>query len=141
MPFASETTIALDASMYARDGARSVAIVGRITQKGKFNRNWRRVKMCDCYFHKCEECDNQISTHIADFCVPREDVHVLCPKCIKREQYEEQRYVGIFAAKIWICVCEYNNQIQNKDGKAVGRKGQVVVFWSTNAIAYGVNLN
>ena len=36
--------------------------------------------MCDCYFPKCENCDNEISVHIADFCVKRETVKVYCPK-------------------------------------------------------------
>lgn len=38
--------------------------------------------MCDCYWQKCEQCDEMIPVHIADFCTPRENIEVFCGKHI-----------------------------------------------------------
>lgn len=34
--------------------------------------------MCDCYYHKCEICDNTVPIHISDFDYPRSDFKVWC---------------------------------------------------------------
>lgn len=36
--------------------------------------------MCDCYEQKCEQCNEIIPVHIADFCTPRENLQVFCEK-------------------------------------------------------------
>ena len=38
--------------------------------------------MCDCYYHKCEICEETIPMHIADFAFPRKDFKVYCHKHI-----------------------------------------------------------
>lgn len=38
--------------------------------------------MCDCYDHKCYECEEQVPMHIADFDYPRSDFKVWCPEHI-----------------------------------------------------------
>ena len=40
--------------------------------------------MCDCYSHKCEECDNTIPMHIGDFAYPQEDFKCYCKKHIDK---------------------------------------------------------
>ncbi|MEK6832741.1 MAG: hypothetical protein AABY32_01725 [Nanoarchaeota archaeon] len=40
--------------------------------------------MCDCYHHKCENCNNKVNVHIGDFCIEPKDLHILCPKCSKK---------------------------------------------------------
>lgn len=39
--------------------------------------------MCDCYYHKCSFCDNEINIHIPDFGVPRSKIRAVCPNCLK----------------------------------------------------------
>lgn len=34
--------------------------------------------MCDTYEARCVICGRTVPVHIADFCVPREDVYVFC---------------------------------------------------------------
>jgi hypothetical protein len=45
--------------------------------------------MCDCYWPKCEICDETIPVHIGDFRYPREDVKVWCGKHIPRDEYDD----------------------------------------------------
>jgi DNA-directed RNA polymerase subunit RPC12/RpoP len=40
--------------------------------------------MCDIYSHKCDNCKRMIETHIGGWSIPREELHVLCPKCAKK---------------------------------------------------------
>ena len=37
-----------------------------------------RMRMCDCYYHKCENCGNKIDIHIEDFNYPRSDFKIWC---------------------------------------------------------------
>ena len=34
--------------------------------------------MCDCYEQKCEQCQQMIPVHIADFCTAKENLQVFC---------------------------------------------------------------
>ncbi len=36
--------------------------------------------MCDCYWPECQMCETRVPLHIADFCMPREDVAVFCSR-------------------------------------------------------------
>lgn len=95
--------------------------------------------MCDCYGPKCENCDNWVSIHIADFCVRRETVKVYCPK--KVCQFEGRKMLGLNNWKYqYICtdlvkepgtVFPYSRWYKNK----------YVLILSTDEKAYGICLN
>jgi hypothetical protein len=38
--------------------------------------------MCDCYTHKCEQCDEQLPVHLGDFETERSEISVYCNKHI-----------------------------------------------------------
>ena len=118
--------------------------------------------MCDCYSHKCEGCDAQISIHIADFCTAQANVHPYCPACVRtetigRRSWRKNKYCaerwpdrpemhrsdvwqGGKCAQVFVSVVEDNWQIVRED-KPVGRKGQVVVILCDDPRAYGIHLN
>lgn len=52
--------------------------------------------MCDCYDEKCNYpgCNNRMSVHISDFCIPREEVGVFC-----RKHIPEDHNVFVFTAQ------------------------------------------
>ncbi len=42
--------------------------------------------MCDCYYKRCEVCKKGvIPVHIADFCIPRDDVRIYCRRHIPKK--------------------------------------------------------
>ena len=91
--------------------------------------------MCNCYTTKCEDCETEISVHVADFCVPRSAVKVWCPACVRsrgRQPFPEGK---VFASAI-----EAQGQLYRK-GRPCGRRGDVVIFVSSNPKAYGVALD
>ena len=96
--------------------------------------------MCDCYCQKCQGCDNEISIHIADFCVKRESVTLLCPDCIEAMATTEESSSVIFQGRMFICQIEERGQVLGKfkDGKY---KGKTVLVFSKDPRAYGRNLN
>ena len=93
--------------------------------------------MCDCYDHKCHFCDNEISIHIADFCVKRDTVTMICPDC-------QCEYVEGFNikkhAKFFISHLDCREQVFGKlnDGRY---KGKPVLFFCTDSKAYGIYIN
>jgi len=34
--------------------------------------------MCDCYYHKCKECDITLPVHLGDYDTEREEIEVFC---------------------------------------------------------------
>lgn len=36
--------------------------------------------MCNCFWQKCQQCDEMIPVHITDFCTPRGNLQVFCEK-------------------------------------------------------------
>ncbi len=42
--------------------------------------------MCNCYFHKCEECDKEVPIHIGDFRYPPENLNVWCKEHLPRKK-------------------------------------------------------
>ncbi len=40
--------------------------------------------MCDCYNHKCANCDERIPMHIGDFCLERGEIDVYCSRHIPK---------------------------------------------------------
>ena len=104
--------------------------------------------MCDCYELKCEFCDTMISVHVADFCVGRHTVHGCCPACLKKlacgvlNEHDQ----GSVCGGAFPCAVEASSQItvaasNKRSRKAVGRKGQLVLLWSSDMTAYGIHLN
>jgi len=83
--------------------------------------------MCDCYSVKCENCDNKIAIHIADFCTQRENIKVYCPDCVTLEtHFEVVRGPVIF----------------RKNGSEIKRHtGKRVLFICSDPKAYGICLN
>ena len=56
--------------------------------------------MCDCYYHKCERCDNHVNIHLEDFETPRTEISVFCKNHLnegrswcKRENYQYSVFV------------------------------------------------
>ena len=110
--------------------------------------------MCDCYTIKCENCETRMSIHVADWCVEREAVHALCPACVKT-RWNRDHEDGIACCRIFVDTVADRGQVvtadnwRNEDGawessgpfKSIGRKGQVVLLWSTDDGAYGIHLN
>ena len=113
--------------------------------------------MCDCYDHKCENCDATISIHIADFCTPRYNITVFCPACtnkhpLARTAKKEGRrprpnYPAILTMgpkgqpEMWLETVEGASQVRASSGEVVGRKGQVVLISCYDPNAYGIHLN
>ena len=93
--------------------------------------------MCDCYYQKCEFCDNEISIHIADFCVERKDIEVICPDCVK---YKERGIYTGFYKLMFAGIIKDRNQVNGKlkNGRY---KGKLVIMFSKDVDAYGVHLN
>ena len=50
--------------------------------------------MCDCYWLTCERCSTSIPLHIADFCMPREDISVFCAHHLPRRNVVVYEVVG-----------------------------------------------
>ena len=97
--------------------------------------------MCDCYFHKCLFCKNELSIHIADFCVPREDIVVICPDCCKPDYEKSEADINIAKYKrLFFGIIEDKNQIDGKlkDGRY---RGKLVLILSKNPKTYGICLN
>ena len=44
----------------------------------------KKAAMCDCYWPKCARCEERVPLHISDFCMPRRDVAVFCPRHLPR---------------------------------------------------------
>lgn len=38
--------------------------------------------MCDCYEHKCAECDEVLDMHLEDYSTDRDEIEVFCDKHI-----------------------------------------------------------
>lgn len=34
--------------------------------------------MCDCYYHKCKDCEKEIPIHLGDFVTRRDEIEVFC---------------------------------------------------------------
>jgi len=54
----------------------------------------KRVPMCDCYWPTCERCSTSIPLHIADFCMPRENISVFCADHLPRRNVVVYEIVG-----------------------------------------------
>ena len=50
--------------------------------------------MCDCYWPTCERCSTPVPLHIADFCMPREDISVFCADHMPRRNVVVYEVVG-----------------------------------------------
>ena len=50
--------------------------------------------MCDCYWPTCERCSTSIPLHIADFCMPRENISVFCADHLPRRNVVVYEIVG-----------------------------------------------
>ncbi len=98
--------------------------------------------MCDCYYHKCMCCKNHISIHIADFCVPRTDIEVICPDCISHyadNNTQEAVITGTIQRLFFVRIdCKQQVDGTLKDGRY---KGKLVLIFSRNKKAYGICLN
>lgn len=96
--------------------------------------------MCDCYSAKCEFCDSMVETHIADFCVPREAIAVVCHECVENgRKVEKDGWYLIDESTI-----EEPRQVWCEnfgDTFDLGTPGKVVRFYSYDPRAYGVHLN
>ena len=42
--------------------------------------------MCDCYAHKCKECELMLPLHLGDFDTERSEIEVFCEKHLPEEQ-------------------------------------------------------
>jgi hypothetical protein len=99
--------------------------------------------MCDCYNHKCEYCDNYLSIHIADFCVARDIVKVVCPVCLSKINPD-----GLLTKKVfWDTIqddhqiCVGPNEESVVDDGDTNFVGQTVLFLCDDEKAYGIHLN
>lgn len=50
--------------------------------------------MCDCDGPRCERCATSVPLHIADFCMPREDIAVFCANHLPRRNVVVYETVG-----------------------------------------------
>lgn len=91
--------------------------------------------MCDCYCHKCEGCDHEISIHVADFCTERENIKVYCPNCLMKLPAIDSSRTKVFIDKI-----DDNEQIINRK-KHERIKGKPVVILVKDMKAQGIHLN
>jgi hypothetical protein len=41
--------------------------------------------MCDCYFHKCKECDTKLPVHLGDYETERNEIEVFCQDHLPNE--------------------------------------------------------
>lgn len=90
--------------------------------------------MCDCYFHKCESCENEVSVHIADFCIPRDALKVFCPDCIHKIPPDEEINGKAFVSKV-IDRCQVFPNRKRHIGKTV------IFLCVAEAKAYGICVN
>lgn len=121
--------------------------------------------MCDCYQALCSSCQQVlVSTHIADFCISRKDLHVICPRCTPKILTEGlSNYIissgsqprGHGAHIAFIDQVEEKRQIHSlpkkrikpiedcydTPGKPIGVVGQSVLFLTNIDEAYGIHLN
>ena len=95
--------------------------------------------VCDCYCPKCENCNNEVSIHIADFCVRREKVKVYCPK--KACQFEGRKMLGLNNWKYQYICTDMVQDISVIFPNHSSYKGKNVLILSTDAKAYGICLN
>lgn len=91
--------------------------------------------MCDCYSHKCEFCNNGVSIHVADFCVRRETISVICPDCQAADKYNIDK-----CSKMFIDYLDCRQQINGKL-KSGRYKGRPIIFLCTDSKAYGIHIN
>lgn len=91
-----------------------------------------KEKMCDCYTDKCINCEREIQIHIADYCTPRENVRVYCPKCIDKLR------TGVIGSKVFVDRVSRGGKWGQGEGL---RKGQLVIIICNDPGAYGINLN
>ena len=100
--------------------------------------------MCDCYVAKCEMCGCEMSIHISDFCVCRDEVHPFCDKCTKIHPYSD--YIdwtigtinAICSSKSW-----FFDVITDEDQVEGGEIGRVVLILCDvpEPKAHGIHLN
>jgi hypothetical protein len=94
--------------------------------------------MCDCYNQKCHYCDNEVSIHIADFCVKRESIVLLCPDC--QDAPSSNGFDLDRLALLFVDTIDNREQIVGKlrDKKYVGK---TVLIFCKDPKAYGIRLN
>jgi hypothetical protein len=110
--------------------------------------------MCDCYEGLCKFCGNRIDAHIADFCIPREDVDMVCHVCTSKLKYgyESEKPIdqmlanlgdeGLCYEKVFVDFIESQGQIIDAiTEKEIGEIGRPVLFLTNNQSAYGLRLN
>lgn len=104
--------------------------------------------MCDCYSHRCEDCENVISMHIADFCVPREVVHVLCPECLRKRTRANEVWSYVLAHKgtplALELVTDWGHIVRKHGDRWYELRsmiGRAVGIWCDDAKGHGIHLN
>ncbi len=70
--------------------------------------------MCDCYYHKCKECDAKLPVHLGDYDTQRDEIEVFCEDHIPEHDVRAFTVTGVFED-------EENNYFEN-DKTYVGWK-------------------
>ena len=98
--------------------------------------------MCDCCHLACIECGAFVASHIADFCVQRSSVRVICSQCLDNiSSAEDKGGDGFVTKKVFFDTVLIQEQVEDAEGNSVGLVGQPVVFLVDDEKAYGVHLN
>ena len=92
--------------------------------------------MCDCYYKRCEVCKKGfIPVHIADFCMPRDDVYIYCKKHIPKKDVVIHKLIedeSYYAKEIFPKRKKKRRYIEHRAGWKMG-----VRYLKRPPIAYG----